>query len=197
MIRMMMETRRRSAVSSWRGEGLKRSRGGRRERLGTRKPGETGDEIAGGEPTAKTVADPTRAYQGQASGVPNLANETATIPASIPTSAADWPTRRVRMPRRKSPSRMPVTNEAIASALFTTLSCSRVAPRATAIRTTPQTAVIARETRSRWTSSVRPLRGRYRSLTIAEADEFSEPDRVLIAAEKIAATTRPRTPVGR
>ena len=118
-------------------------------------------------------------------------------PASTPTSAAVCPTRRVRIPSRNSPSRMPETRPAIARALFTTLSSSSRAPKATAVRTTPQTTVIARETRIRCRSSLRPVKGRYRSLTIDEADEFNEPARVPIAAEKIAAITRPSTPVGR
>src|SRR5262245_61350425 len=39
-------------------------------------------------PTAKTVDEPTRAYQGQATGVANFTSETAAIPARRPTRAA-------------------------------------------------------------------------------------------------------------
>ena len=104
-------------------------------------------------PTANTVNEPTRANHGQASGVPNLAKVTAETPATTPTSAADCPTRRVRIPSRNRPSRMPETKEAIARALFTTLSSSRRAPKATAVRTQPQSTVISRETRTRCRSS--------------------------------------------
>ena len=92
---------------------------------------------------------------------------------------------------------MPETRPAIARALFTTLSFSRRAPKATAVRTTPQTTVITRETRIKCRSSFRPVKGRYRSLTIVNAAEFKEPASVPIAAEKSAAITRPSTPVGR
>src|SRR5262249_34871561 len=76
-------------------------------------------------------------------------------------------------------------------------SSSNRAPKATAARTTPQTTVIARETRIRCRSSSRPEAGRYRSLTIDEADEFKEPARVPIAAENTEAITSPRRPGGR
>ena len=62
-------------------------------------------------PTAKTVDEPTRANHGKASGVPNLAiDHGGDAPASTPTSAAVCPTRRVRIPSRNSPSRMPETS---------------------------------------------------------------------------------------
>ncbi len=89
---------------------------------------------------------------------------------------------------------MPETKEAIARALFTTLSSRSPAPKATAVRTPPQSTVITRETRNRCRSSLWPVKGRYRSLTIVDADELSEPASVPIAAEKIAAITSPSTP---
>ena len=73
-------------------------------------------------PTANTVNEPTDANHGHANAVPNLAKLTAPSPARTPVSAASCFTRWVKIPRRKTPRRMPETKEAIARALLTTLS---------------------------------------------------------------------------
>ena len=82
------------------------------------------------------------------------------MPATMPISASRWPTRRVRIPSRNRPSKIPVANDAIARALLTTLSWSRVAPKATAICTMPQSTVSTLEIRSSRRSSVQPEIGR-------------------------------------
>src|SRR5215467_28759 len=66
------------------------------------------------------------------------------------------------------------------------------------IRTTPQTAVSQRESRSRLSSlAFGAISGLYKSSVVVEASELREPLRFDIAAAKTAAITRPDTPCGR
>ena len=105
-------------------------------------------------PTANTVNEPTNANHGQANRVPNLAIADGTQALrGLPASAARCFTRRVKIPRRKTPRRMPETKEAMARALLTTLSSRYWAPIATVVRTPPHMTVITRPTRNKCFSS--------------------------------------------
>src|SRR5690349_8246579 len=106
----------------------------------------------------------------------------------MPTKAAPSPTPLVHNPRKNKPRRMPITNEATDRAASITLwSRPMAAQVATPIAANPQKAVKPFESETSRRSSVPGKRGRYRSLTVDEAEALIAPERVLIVTEKIAA----------
>src|ERR1700722_4756193 len=127
------------------------------------------------EPTKKVIAEPIKKYHVYAILVRRHTQITVISPANIPTSAPLAFERRLSVPRRKSPSRLPNGNAATVSPASST-GPQVISPKP--ISTSPQNNVMRRDNRRKPTSfldSCLPERSAEKSRTLLAASEFSEP----------------------
>ena len=145
------------------------------------------------EPTKKVTLEPIKTYHVKAIFVRRHTKRMVTSPANIPASAPLALERRLSVPRKKRPSKLPKGSEA------TVRPASRSGPQVIKpkpIRIRPQKNVMRRERRRKPRSFVGLLRRAEKSKTLLAAREFSEPLALDMATAMMEASNSPARPVG-
>src|SRR6202022_3222890 len=127
------------------------------------------------EPAKKSVVEPINTYHVNAIFVRRHTQRMVMSPANIPASASLAFERRLSVPRRKSPSKLPKGSDATVSP------ASSTGPQVTRpkhMSTTPHNSVMRRDSRRKLASFAGrrlPKRSAEKSRTLLAAREFSEP----------------------
>src|SRR3984957_20961546 len=148
------------------------------------------------EPTKKVIAEPIKKYHVYAIPVRRQTQIMVISPANIPARAPLAFERRLSVPRRKSPSRLPNGNAATVSPVSST-GPQVISPKP--ISTSPQNNVMRRDSRRKPSSFAGlrlPERSAAKSRTLLAAREFSEPLALDMGTAMMDASNNPARPVG-